>query len=191
MTTVMVPIQEKIKLKPDSIGILLAPAAHEYTGMIPITHMFPPDMEFQYIPMMNTTNVESLLDAGQKIAVLLLFPKMADSQVFLTQQITLERPQLTVIIEGRRCTGLMDTGADCTVFPLEQWNSAWPLGQAQNLYGRRGVRAAVEAKRPLRWEFAGKTGKVWPHVLPGLPIILWGRDLLSQIGLTISTIENF
>ena len=94
---------------------------------------------------------------------------------------------LTIYMEGIPKTGLVDTGADRSIFPFSQWESQWPIGEEDNVYGIGGSQWAREVARPLRWTFEDRSGKFWPQVLEGLPIILWGRDLLTQLGVRLTT----
>ena len=37
-----------------------------------------------------------------------------------------ERPLLQLIIEGKFISGLLDTGADCSIISVKDWPSGWP-----------------------------------------------------------------
>ena len=48
------------------------------------------------------------------------------SDAFWVQTIGPQRPELTLFINGKRFSGLLDTGADTSVITASQWPSKWP-----------------------------------------------------------------
>lgn len=80
--------------------------------------------------------------------------------------------------------GLIDTGADVTIIRGQDWPLSWPL--SETLTHLRGIGYAINPKRSsklLTWrDEEGNSGQIQPYVMPNLPVTLWGRDLLSQMG---------
>ena len=92
-----------------------------------------------------------------------------------------------LIIEGKSFEGLLDTGADVTIIRGQDWPSTWPL--SDTLTHLQGIGYASNPKRSsklLTWrDEDGKSGNIQPYVMPNLPVTLWGRDLLSQMGVIL------
>lgn len=105
--------------------------------------------------------------------------------------VTLDRPLLSIAVEGHPIEGLMDTGADCSVVNKAQWKPDWPLLKGeQTVMGVGGKKAAPKAARALRWAAMGEAGLFTPLCLADLPYALWGRDVLSQLHLSLATPDS-
>ena len=93
---------------------------------------------------------------------------------------TNQSPNLKLTFEGKSFEGLIDTGADVTIIRGQDWPSAWPL--SDTLTHLQGIGYANNPKRSsklLTWrDEEGKSGQIQP-------VILWRRDLLSQMGVII------
>ncbi|XP_054979898.1 uncharacterized protein LOC129400849 [Sorex araneus] len=90
-------------------------------------------------------------------------------------------------INGKVLSGLIDTGADVTIIAKKDWPKEWPLTPSlTHLQGTGQSQNPMLSLSPLDWRTEeGKSGTVCPYVLPGLPVKLWGRDILSQMGLLL------
>lgn len=125
------------------------------------------------------------LKAGTQVATLIfLSPPTNDTPgVFsLHQPIHTSKSFLTVSLQGRSFSGLIDTGADVSVIRTAEWPPDWPL---TNTSAVQGVGGAQAAKVSTNWLSASTpdssaTAFLKPYVLP-LHCNLWGRDLLSQL----------
>lgn len=64
------------------------------------------------------------------------------------------------------------------------WPPTWPLkATAPHLKGIGQTQDTFQRSKLLTWkDKENNTGTVRPFVVPGLPVNLWGRDILSQIG---------
>ena len=109
------------------------------------------------------------------------------SGVNWVQSITNQRPNLKLTFDGKSFEGLIDTGADVTIIRGQDWPSNWPL--SVSLTHLQGIGYASNPKRSsklLTWrDEDGKSGNIQPYVMPNLPVTLWGRDLLSQMGVIL------
>lgn len=91
---------------------------------------------------------------------------------------------LTLWLDGKQFQGLLDTGADATVIASKYWPMAWPLDTtATHLQGIGQTQETLQSSKLLTWEDKeGNTGTIQPFMVPGLPVNLWGRDILKQRG---------
>ena len=138
---------------------------------------------------------------NQRIAQLVLIPVHPPLSIFVknergqggfdssgvnwVQSITNQRPNLKLTFNGKSFEGLIDTGADVTIIRGQDWPSTWPL--TYTLTHLQGIGYASNPKRSsklLTWrDGVGKSGQNQPYVMSNLPVTLWGRDLLSQMGI--------
>ena len=81
--------------------------------------------------------------------------------------------------------GLIYTGADVTIIRGQDWPSAWPL--SDTLTHLQGIGYANNPKQRFklltRRDEEGNSGQIQLYVMSNLPVTLWGRDLLSQMGI--------
>ena len=86
--------------------------------------------------------------------------------------------------DGKSFEGLIDTGAGVTIIRGQDWPSNWPL--TDTLTHLQGIGYASNPKHSsklLTWRDGdGKSGKIQLYVMSNLPVTLWRRDLLSQVG---------
>ncbi|KAK4832258.1 LOW QUALITY PROTEIN: hypothetical protein QYF61_021610 [Mycteria americana] len=74
---------------------------------------------------------------------------------------------------------LLDTGADVTCFPLQDWPKSWPVQLSSGLEGVGRVAAAWQSVFPVTIviddpDQPGRTVTVYPHVVPHIPEALKG-----------------
>ena len=96
-----------------------------------------------------------------------------------------KRSNLKLTIEVKSFEGLIDTGADVTMIRGHDWPTSWPLSEMlTHLQGIFYPNNPKYSAKLLTWKDEEEnSGKIQPYVMPNLPTTLWGRDLLSQIGL--------
>lgn len=82
----------------------------------------------------------------------------------------------------------MDTGADRSIVAKKDWPSGWPVqASSKTLEGPGYGRAPDMSARQLSWRDQEEhSGFFQPYVLD-LPISLWGRDLLKDMGFKLTT----
>lgn len=149
--------------------------------------------------------------AGQRIAQLLLLPYYrmgkelssedrkergfgSSDMAFWVQEITKKRPLKTLKINGKNIQGLLDTGADASCIAGKDWPAAWPTEHTENMLTGLGTAPAVaRSAQILTWENVAnrQAGTFCPYVILGLPISLWGRDILTQMGMLLYSPDNW
>ena len=141
---------------------------------------------------------------GQRIAQLLLLPyyqtgETLTSQVrgprgfgssdlaFGVQEITASWPLKDLLIQGNKMSGLLDTGADISYIAGKDWPSSWPTClTSAGLVGIESMPSVAKSSQILTWPDEKKAqGTFCPYVIPSLPFSLWGRDVLSQMGMLL------
>lgn len=148
---------------------------------------------------------------GSRIAQLILIPTGTDSpvlcqprqrrggfgstgnlQILWVQSISQKWPVFQCTpIRGRQqvvLNGIIDTEADVTVISQAKWPPQWPLANvSQALAGIGGTGSSHQSLELIQIQGPeGHIASVKPFVLP-VPMILWGRDVLSQWGMPIRT----
>ncbi|XP_077007854.1 endogenous retrovirus group K member 7 Pro protein-like [Tamandua tetradactyla] len=98
------------------------------------------------------------------------------------------RPMLTIKVQGRSFLGLLDTGADRSIIRQQEWPSAWPTCKAEDpIRGIGQISAPMLSATALHWaDEEGHQGSFQPYVL-ALPVSLWGRDILTQMDITLTS----
>ncbi|KAM4751516.1 endogenous retrovirus group K member 6 Pro protein-like [Cyanocitta cristata] len=83
--------------------------------------------------------------------------------------------------------GMLDTGADVTIIARSEWPGNWELEPVAGMIsGIGGVALCMRSKRNVVIEGPeGKIATTRPFVVRA-PITLWGRDLLSQWGASLT-----
>ena len=173
-------------------GLTIVPGVidSDYTGEIQIM-ISPPIKTIQ-------------IHKGQRIAQLLLLPYHTaightvtqserqergftpSDMVFWVTEITQKCPMKTILVTGKSIVGLLDTGADVSCISGKDWPRSWPTHMTENdLVGIGRVTAVVKSAKMLDWRFEDTCGTFQPHVVTSLPFTLWGRDVLSQMGVLL------
>ena len=146
---------------------------------------------------------------GQRIAQLLLLPSHtaightatqgerqekgfgSSDMVFWITEITQKRPMKTVLVSGKSIVGLLDTGADVSCISGKDWPSSWPTHTAENeLVGLGRAPAVAKSTKILDWQLEDICGTFQPYIVPSLPFTLWGRDVLSQMGVLLFSLND-
>lgn len=98
-----------------------------------------------------------------------------------------ERPRMNIRVQGKQFEGILDTGADKSIISSHWWPKSWPITEsAHSLQGLGYQSSPTISSTSLRWETKdGMKGWFTPYVLP-LPVNLWGRDLLQEMGFSLT-----
>lgn len=188
-------------MPPETFGLVLGRGSSSLAGLNIIPGVVDNDYT-GFIQLLVSAPLGPVsIQKGQRIAQLVLLPLDTSNKQFLTpnrresafgssdaywmQQVTLERPLLTLYLDGKEFKGLIDTGADATVISDRYWPSTWPSKASYtHLQGIGQSANPRQSSKILSWkDEEGNTGKVQPYIIPGIPINLWGRDILSQLKL--------
>ncbi|XP_012934124.1 endogenous retrovirus group K member 21 Pro protein-like [Heterocephalus glaber] len=91
---------------------------------------------------------------------------------------------MTLIINGKSFLGLLGTGADISIFRSDHWPSSWPKHVTQtHLQGIGHSRETEQSAAVLQWtDPEGHRGYFQPYILEGLPVNLWGGDVMKDMG---------
>lgn len=106
------------------------------------------------------------------------------SDIYWVQKITKERPHLKLKLNGKYFEGILDSGADSTVISQASWPPSWPCQPSLTHLQGIGISTnTLQSSQILTWEDPdGNSGHIQPFIVPGLPVNLWGRDVLTQMG---------
>ena len=103
------------------------------------------------------------------------------------QEITASRPLKDVLIQENKMSGLLDTGADISCIAGKDWLSSWlTCLTSASLAGIGSVPSVANSSQILTWsDEKGTLGTFCPYVVPSVPFSLWGRDILSKMGMLL------
>lgn len=150
--------------------------------------------------MVYSPQLISTVQSGQRIAQLLLIPHTKAGQVknnqsrgtqsfgssdaYWVQSISQKRPELILSINGKKFKGLLDTGADVSCIASRHWPDSWPRQDTvTQLQGIGAMQSPQRSSNYLNWEDEeGHKGVFQPYIVEGLPVNLWGRDIMSKMG---------
>lgn len=199
-----VPVQPITPLPSETIGLILGRGSLTMKGLI----VYPGLVDHQHIPDIQVlcTCPEGVFSIGRgdRIAQLLLLPdvttplgsgqkRMGSSgtdSAYLIVSLK-ERPKLKLWIEGKMFEGIMDTGADKSIVSTHWWPKSWPTTESSHSLQGLGYRSSPAiSSAALSWETSeGQRGRFTPYVLP-LPINLWGRDIMQNMGFVLSNVYS-
>ena len=187
---IVLPVLGHSSLSPQGISVMPGIVDSDYTGEIKVL-ISPPTKTVQ-------TN------KCKRIAQLLLLPyyqtgKTLTSQArgprgfgssdlaFWVQEITASRPLKDHLIQGNKMSGLLDTGADVSCITGKDWPLSWPTHLTSAcLVGIGSVPSVAKSSQILTWsDEKGAQGTFCSYVVPSLPFSLWGREILSQMGMLL------
>ena len=143
------------------------------------------------------------IPSGQHIAQCIMLPTMpmgkiknaqprggtcfGSSDAYWIQNIKETCPELELLINGHKFMGILDTGADVSVISLNDWPKNWSKQVAiSTLRGIGQSHNPEQSSELLKWKDAeGHEGHIQPYILPNIPVNLWGRDVMKQMGVYI------
>lgn len=188
-------------MPPGTFGLVLGRGSSSLAGLHIIPGVIDNDYTGQITLLASAPSGPISISKGQRIAQLILLPlessskshisnprlnsAFGSSDTYWIQQIKPERPLLTLKLDGKPFEGLVDTGADATVISTHSWPDSWPTtASATHLKGIGQSTNPKQSSKILTWtDEEGNSGQVQPYIVPGLPVNLWGRDILSQLKL--------
>ena len=105
-----------------------------------------------------------------------------------------QKPMLTLKIQGKNFTGMLDTRANISIIRTEEWPLEWGKTMAPSrLLGvgeADGTRTFISASYLQAYGPDQIVVYIKPYIT-SIPINLWGRDFLEQTKATISLNEPF
>lgn len=107
----------------------------------------------------------------------------SSDMVFWIEQVKRQRPLKTLNIEVKCMTRPLDTGAHVSCISGKDWPSSCSTTRTESsLTGVGDAANVVQSSAILHWQGGEVTGTFQPFVIPSLPFIIWGRDILGQMG---------
>lgn len=187
------------------MGLLIGRSSSTLKGLIVHPGVIDPDFTGEVKILVSSPKGITVINPGERIAQLLILPSKhdnyaptglqrkggfgstGDSLACLTMDMK-HRPMLPLKIRGRKFYGLLDTGADKSIINQRDWPKDWALVKANQTLRGLGVATSPDlSASSLEWEDEeGHSGVFRPYVHP-LPVTLWGRDVLEQMDIVITT----
>lgn len=190
----------------NTVGLLLGWSSTGLSGLI--VHPGVIDADYTGVVKILVSSPRGIIaiNSGDKIAQILILPschKLFESHKTTQEQkgfgssgaplacVTLgmeNRPLYPLWIRGKKFIGLLDTGADRSIINEIEWPKNWPVQKAdQTLRGLGIAHGPKCSAATLQWkDEEGHQELVQPYVLR-IPISLWGRDILTQMDLKLTT----
>ena len=184
-----------------TFGLILGRSSAALRGLTIIPGVIDSNYVGEILVMVSTSTTLSLL-AGEHIAQILLLPYhpflalpnertggfgSTGRHIFWEMLIKDSRPVLSLIIQGKNFEGLVDTGADVSVISSQQWPQDWKEEKSPLMLTGLGSIADVwKSTHPLQCQFhSGRSVFVTFYII-NIPINIWGRDLLSPLGASVT-----
>lgn len=182
-----------------TVGLLLGRSSSAIKGLLIAPGVIDADCTGEIKIMAHSPRCITTIASGQRIAQLILVPAVQTGKAlasrrgegafgsydaYWVQAITNNRPELTLRINGKLFTGILDTGADVSVIAERHWPREWPKQIAiSSLQGIGQTNNSEQSTELLHWtDHEGHEGNIRPYILPNLPVNLWGRDVMTHIG---------
>lgn len=187
-------------IPPGTVRLLLGRSSATMNGIIVQPGVIDGDYTREVKIMTCSPSKISVIQQGQRIAQLLLLPKVeagkimkkaarrnqgfGSSDVYWVQVIGAQRPKMKLKINGKEFVGLLDTGANVSVLSYQQWPQHWPKQSTMTqLQGIGQQQSPEQSSDLLSWEDGeGHSGVFKPYIISGLPVNLWGRDIMEKMG---------
>ena len=99
-------------------------------------------------------------------------------------------PVLSLIIQENNFEGLVDTGADVSVISFQQWPQDWEKEKSPLMLtwinGLGSIADVWKSTYPLQCQFHNGRSVFVTFYIVNIPINIWGRDLLSPLGASVT-----
>ena len=195
-----------------TVGLILGCSSCTMKGLVVLTGVVDEDYEGEIHVMVNVIKLRNVyLQKGENFAQLLLLPCVKpmrasdkirqgdfDSTNLTTALSTLlkehQKPVLTLKIQGKNFTGMLDTGADISIIRTEEWPLEWRKTMAPSRLLGVGEADATQTFVSASYLQAYGPDQTVAYIKPyitSIPINLWRRDFLKQTKATISLNEPF
>ena len=195
-----------------TVGLILGHNNYTMKGLIMLTGVMDGDYEGEIHVMVNVVKLGNVyLQKGECFAQLLLLPyvkplKASDKirqggfgSTNLTTALSIllkehQKPMLTLKIQGKNFTGMLDTEADISSIRTEEWPLEWGKIMAPSRLLGVGKADATQTFISASYLQAYGPDQIVANIklcITSIPINLWGRDFLEQTKATISLNEPF
>lgn len=188
------------------VGLIMGRSSSTIKGLIVHPGVIDEDFNGLIKIMVSSPYGVSVISPGDRIAQLLVLPSRHNLFPSVTKErgtqgfgstgsthayVTLgmdERPLYKLKIQGKDFWGLLDTGADRSIIREGDWPKSWPVqASSQTLRGLGQAQDPSLSAASLSWtDEEGHAGTFQPYVLP-LPVSLWGRDILTQMNMKLTS----
>lgn len=183
---------ETISAEHNGLGIIVGKETNALRGLMVITGVIQLPFDKLKVLIQSTKGIIQI-KPEEPVAQMLIMIGAQDvhgpqGEKFAALSLSLaDRPLWTLTIRGKSIQGLLDTGADVSIISENDWPKSWPLQPGDNtLVGLGAAMTPSRSAQVLHWQDQeGNKGNVQPYV-SALPITLWGRDILEQLGLTLT-----
>jgi len=181
-------------------GLLIGHSSTTKSGLFVLPGVIDSDFNGKIKIMVWTPNPPCTIPKGERIAQLILLPYYAiaaDNRqrqegafgstgaptVFWTQKVLPGQPMLTILINGKPFTGLVDTVADVPILNQHEWPVTWPLTQVSAAAtGVGGLQIPLQSAQTLLVEGPDKKQAVLkPYVL--LCLAIFGDEIYYHNGM--------
>ena len=130
-------------IPPGTVGLILGRSSCTMKVLVVLTGVVDEDYEGEIHVMMNVVKLGNVyLQKGERFAQLLLLPNVRPLRAFakirqggfgstnLTAALSTllkehQKPMLTLKIQGKNFTGILDTGVDISIIRTEEWPLEW------------------------------------------------------------------
>ena len=189
----------------DTCGLILGRGSTILKGLQVVPGIIDNDYTGEITVMASSISGLVSITQGQRIAQLVLLPlvktpnttmasyrgdsSLGSSDIYWAQLISKDKPLMTLQLNGKSFSGLIDTGADVTIIRKEDWPLTWPLETTMtHLQGIGQSKNPQRSANLLTWkDQENNQGHIQPYVVAELPLNLWGRDLLTQMGMLMGS----
>jgi hypothetical protein len=189
----MIASDFKGPLPKNTVGLLLGCSSAAFKGLIIHPGVIDPDYEGEVKIMVSSPRGVSAISPGDRILQILLLPshhasfpsrglKRGNTGVWFSMTME-DRPMYKLEVQGVSIWGLLDLGANHSILKEADWPKSWPRQtSAQTLRGLGFAQDPSCSASVLHWkDEEGHRGSFQPFVLQ-IPISLWGRDVMTKMG---------
>lgn len=187
-------------LPPGTVGLLLGRSSTTMKGIQVSPGVIDEDFTGEIKIMAHSPSNMSDIPAETRIAQLIILPRMrigksrqgqkrgdqgfGSSDAYWIQEIKRNRPVLQLKINKKSFQKILDSGADVSCISAKHWPSSWPMRCTNtDLQGIGQSHSPNQSSDLLTWQDEdGHNGTFQPYIIPGLPVNLWGRDVMSHMG---------
>jgi hypothetical protein len=105
------------------------------------------------------------------------------SDALWIQAISKDKPTLILTLNEKKLA--LASSTQELIIRAAEWPKTWPVeATLTHLQGLGQSSIPKKAQFPLIWKNEeGHSGNIQPYIIPGLPVNLWGQDILSQLGM--------